>query len=244
MPKSKKEGKYYEVRLYKSHDADLLSLWADGVKVSKLLKQSMENYVHRKNIKYRIPECRMHRLDGSGVIRYHLLLTDPEVIALLERVRKGRRNQFFKNVLREALLTEPMGGYFLYEQDAGNETKRLQNLSKPEIIDLSAYVKTGNSKKRTFQKKNDAEQVSDEKKTIEQTGHQDAAVENLEEARMTAATEFRQKTGSAAPIEEKTDIQDITHQESTRSKPQMESNKETEEEDILLSMFDNLSGQI
>ena len=241
MPRSKKEGKYYEVRLYKSHDADLLSLWADGVKVSKLLKQSMENYVHRKNIKYRIPECRMHRLDGSGVIRYHLLLTDPEVIALLERVRKGRRNQFFKNVLREALLTEPMGGYFLFEQDAGNETQRLQDLPEPEIIDLPRYTEPENGRKRARRKEN-------YKNNSNQAGQQPEPAsgnrEGNEAADTTGALDKKGTEPLAMGAVRADRLEIIPEILPKKPDPQPGEGKEKEEEDMLLSMFDNLSGQI
>lgn len=274
MSKAKREGKYYEVRLYKSHDADLLSLWADGIKVSKILKESMENYVHQKNVKYRISECRTHKLDGSGVIRYHLFLTDPEVIALLARVRKGRRNQFFKNILRGSLLTEPMGGYFLYDQDAEKETKRLQNLEEPEIVELSDYAKQGSGKKQAAGKTGDAGCSSQAKvQTDTQSTKQSVkATENpqikqTKESRVAQRAEQLQATEDAGAAQQAQDTTEelrpknertaapYTHEEET-TKPaadieqataQPESpddRKEMQEEDMLLSLFDNLSEQI
>lgn len=242
MPKQKKEGKYYEVRLYKSHDVDLLSLWADGIKLSKLLKDSMENYVHQKNIKYRLSGCTLHKLDGSGVIRYHLFLTDPETIALLGRIRKGRRNQFFKNILRQALLTEPMGGYFLYEQDAEKEVARCSALPEAEIVALSEYSKQ-NTKQNTKQK---TQQVKEEKAApAQKETRAEAAAAKKEEPSSRKESPFMYEPESGTTDKETPKTERVIQKEEPQ-KPEAEKNKnqETAEEDMLLSMFDNLSGQI
>lgn len=242
MPKQKKEGKYYEVRLYKSHDADLLSLWADGIKLSKLLKESIENYVHQKNIKYRLSGCTLHKLDGSGVIRYHLFLTDPETIALLGRIRKGRRNQFFKNILRQSLLTEPMGGYFLYEQDAEREAARCSSLPETEIVELSEYSKQ-NTKQNTKQKT----QQTKTKKAVPapKETRAEAAAAKKEEPSSRKESPFLYEPQDRRPDKESTKTENVIRKEDPQ-KPEAEKdkNQETAEEDMLLSMFDNLSGQI
>ena len=255
MPRKKKEGKYYEVRLYKSHDADLLALWADGVKLSKMLKTSVENYVHQKNIKYRISKCRIHKLNGSGVIRYHLFITDPDVISLLDRIRKGRRNQFFKNILREALLTEPMGGYFIYEQDAAIETKRIQSLAEPQIIEITEYAKPESDAKRVIQKRTTKNQTTDKKQkavspetTKSETKIPEKADQTKASHEQTSVLHTQKTRPENIEISEPAKTEPISALENTdgnaKDDRNTDNNNNADEESMLLSMFDKISGQI
>lgn len=197
--KQKKTGKAIEVRLYKSHDADLLSLRADGYNVSKLLKEAVENYVAGTPVKYRLSGCTARELDDiGGVVRYHLRLSN-EASRLVRRVRKGRRNQFVKTLLRDMLESEPLGGFFTNAQDTVDAVRWLKAQEDAELRDLD--VKKKKNAPAQKHKKADFETKREEKKAETKTEEQRKVVGTTEE-QMAKTVPTQNPSAQIKPMEE------------------------------------------
>lgn len=197
--KQKKTGKAIEVRLYKSHDADLLSLRADGYNVSKLLKEAVENYAAGTPVKYRLSGCTARELDDiGGVVRYHLRLSN-EASRLVRRVRKGRRNQFVKTLLRDMLESEPLGGFFTNAQDTVDAVRWLKAQEDAELRDLD--VKKKKNAPAQKHKKTDFETKREEKKAETKTEEQRKVVGTTEE-QMAKTVPTQNPSAQIKPMEE------------------------------------------
>lgn len=196
--KQKKTGKAIEVRLYKSHDADLLSLRADGYNVSKLLKEAAENYVAGTPVKYRLSGCTARELDDiGGVVRYHLRLSN-EASQLVRRVRRGRRNQFIKMLLRDMLESEPLGGFFTNAQDTAYAVRWLKAQEDAELRDLDEKKRKNAPAQK--HKKADLDLKKEKKKPEPETERQKEA-----EKRIVRETPARKPSTEMNPAEQMED---------------------------------------
>lgn len=100
-----------EIRIYRRHDADLISLLGYQVNISKMMRLALENYVAGERIKFRLPQAKAFNLKDKTMFRYRLNIKNPKVIALLKSVKKGYRNQFCKALLRDMLDAVPLSVY-------------------------------------------------------------------------------------------------------------------------------------
>lgn len=196
--KQKKTGKAIEVRLYKSHDADLLSLRADGYNVSKLLKEAVENYVAGTPVKYRLSGCTARELDDiGGVVRYHLRLSN-EASQQVRRVRRGRRNQFIKMLLRDMLESEPLGGFFTNAQDTTDAVRWLKAQENAELRDLDEKKRKNAPAQK--HKKADLDTKKEKKESEPETERQNEAEKRI--VRETPARKPSPETNPVEPVED------------------------------------------
>lgn len=126
-----------EIRIYKRYDIDLFSLCDAGFPVVAMMKDAISGYANVTPVHFLIDEAVPFNLEGKTSIHKRLNIPDDDVktITLLKNVKKGLRNNFCKNVLRNALIQQNLCGYF----DTDNEKYiKLQNANL-SLIDLSAY---------------------------------------------------------------------------------------------------------
>ena len=101
----------FEVKLYYYHDLDLISIYRQGsLWFQKATVLALRAFCEQKYIRLKSSEpCR--KLALRRMYRYRIYLTeakDAEVIALLERIQPGHRNNFIKTVLRQYFCEFPV----------------------------------------------------------------------------------------------------------------------------------------
>lgn len=151
--------KSVEIRLYRRHDLDLIMLRAYGLSVTKLMRLALLNYVDGERIKFKLPDSRSYNISEVTCARYRLTVSDTRIINLLENIKSGYRNQFCKQLLRDALDTAPLGAY-LSDAYIQKETDRMK--SDAQVMPLSV------SSKRTGKRENTSEKVQKKLEKIAQ----------------------------------------------------------------------------
>lgn len=136
------------VRYYKRFDADLYSLWVRGISLSPILEDALYAYAHREPYKLLIPQsfkCDLNaqrynqRMDESEYIVKAMVISDPESVKLLKRVKRGYRNSFCKMLLREAMVHQMLGAFFTDDDDIEYEQEKLDDVDISAIPGLEVY---------------------------------------------------------------------------------------------------------
>ena len=114
----KKVGKTVVVRIYASYDADLVWLCEQGVSIAPFAKSVLTDYTYGKEVRYTIPPSDTKCSKNIKTFRTRIVITDPNVIKVLDSIRPRRINLFIKTLLRNALARQNMGAFFLDDDDS------------------------------------------------------------------------------------------------------------------------------
>lgn len=117
------------MRLYRRFDADLIALHEAGIPVNVLAEVLLETYADGKQIRI-VPE-RFYPFNPSDAKQIHLNVpvhTDASV-SLLRQIRYGYRNQFVKNLVRNALVVTTLCPYFSEDARVKSENDRLREIA-------------------------------------------------------------------------------------------------------------------
>ncbi len=158
MPKTK-----INIRLYKTHDLDLIMLTSYGINISKLVKKALLNYVEGKNEKYYIPYSMYCAKQDKSKYRYSVSIENQKIADLMQHIKFRNRNAFCKALLRDMLLIEPLGIYFSQNAQIEFETNRIKEIANSTIspIILSENIKEESEKKEHHDFKQAIEQTVD-----------------------------------------------------------------------------------
>ena len=119
-----------DLKLYKTFDADLVSLSSNGISISSLIKTALYHYVRGEVIRFYVPECKSFDLDGRR--RYiHIManIDDPVSINFLKNELKYRqRTAFLRTLIRECLVTQHLGAFFKNDEWINKETARMHKI--------------------------------------------------------------------------------------------------------------------
>lgn len=119
------------VRLYHYHDLDLASLYREGrLSVSKAAKIALNSFAQKK---YFIMEAKEKKVEkvAKPVYMFNIVLNekkDRDAIELLNKIEKGYRNNFIKQLLRLYLRYE-IPDCYISSENAGYFIEREKGLS-------------------------------------------------------------------------------------------------------------------
>ena len=117
-----------ELKLYKNYDADLISLNANGISVTMLMKKALEYYVRGQQITFVVPNAIPFTLKEKKRT-YHLLfeIKDKQSVDFLRReIKEGWRTAFFKTLVRSCLLTPQIAVFLKNDTTIKKETERIK----------------------------------------------------------------------------------------------------------------------
>ena len=123
------------LKLYNTCHADLLVLKECDVAFSSLVKLALYYRVRGRKLNIFIPECREYRYPYKRAFTKSVITIDDEATIrfLTTMIREKRRMAFVRNVLYDALIFPPCGGFFQDNRLLDLENRRLGS------IDLSGY---------------------------------------------------------------------------------------------------------
>lgn len=130
------DEKCYNVRLYVTHDLDLVSLYLKGYHLSLAIREAVTALCEGRVFRYRIKDQADAKRNDRKIISLRVRFDreeDEDVISLLERL--PNKNLFLKNVLRLYLLRP----FESLETDMDDNTffeSKFQAFKRPEEIDL------------------------------------------------------------------------------------------------------------
>lgn len=117
-----------ELKLYKNYDADLISLNANGISVTMLMKKALEYHVRGQQITFVVPNAIPFTLKEKKRT-YHLLFEikdKPSVDFLRREIKEGWRTAFFKTLVRSCLLTPQIAVFLKNDTTIKKETERIK----------------------------------------------------------------------------------------------------------------------
>lgn len=119
-----------ELKLYKTFDADLISLNSNGISISALIKTALYNYARGEITRFYVPECKPFELDGrKRFIHIAANIDDTVSIDFLKHQLKPRqRAAFLRTLLRECLITQQLGAFLKNDAWIAKETARAQKV--------------------------------------------------------------------------------------------------------------------
>ena len=119
-----------ELKLYKTFDADLISLNSNGISISALIKTALYSYARGEITRFYVPECKPFELDGrKRFIHIATNIDDPVSIDFLKHQLKPRqRAAFLRTLLRECLVTQQLGAFLKNDAWIARETARMQKI--------------------------------------------------------------------------------------------------------------------
>ena len=124
-----------ELKLYKTFDADLISLNSNGISISALIKTALYNYARGEITRFYVPECKPFELDGrKRFIHIATNIDDAVSIDFLKHQLKPRqRAAFLRTLLRECLITQQLGAFLKNDAWIAKETARMQEIDASAI---------------------------------------------------------------------------------------------------------------
>ena len=140
-----------ELKLYKNYDADLISLNANGISVTMLMKKALEYYVRGQQITFVVPNAIPFTLKEKKRT-YHLLfeIKDKQSIDFLKReIKEGWRTAFFKTLVRSCLLTPQIAVFLKNDITIKKETERIK-LIRLEGLENVVLLEPKKSKRITI----------------------------------------------------------------------------------------------
>lgn len=140
-----------ELKLYKNYDADLISLNANGISVTMLMKKALEYYVRGQQITLVVPNAIPFTLKEKKRT-YHLLFEikdKPSVDFLKREIKEGWRTAFFKTLVRSCLLTPQIAVFLRNDTTIKKETERIK-LIRLEGLENVVLLEPKKSKRITI----------------------------------------------------------------------------------------------
>ena len=141
-----------ELKLYKNYDADLISLNANGISVTMLMKKALEYYVRGQQITFVVPNAIPFTLKEKKRT-YHLLfeIKDKQSVDFLKReIKEGWRTAFFKTLVRSCLLTPQIAVFLKNDTTIKKETERIK-LIRLEGLENVVLLEPKKSKRITIE---------------------------------------------------------------------------------------------
>lgn len=105
---------HVEIRIYKQHDTDLATLSAAGYPLKEMLQNAVISYAEGTPLFYDIDEYVPVEIDHIKSYRTRFTITEKQQKAyyMITHIKRGLRNSFCKNVLRNALIQQNLLNYF------------------------------------------------------------------------------------------------------------------------------------
>lgn len=128
-----------EFKLYKTFDADLISLHDNGIDIREMMKLSLAYFSKGKVLHFIVPECRPYNMIGhKRFIHLATNVTDEESIKFLKtQIKPRQRSAFLKAIVRAGIVSPQVGPYLKHSARIDEENNRLKELmdTEPEYLE-------------------------------------------------------------------------------------------------------------
>ena len=132
-----------EIRIYKSHDTDLMALCDAGYPIRTMLKDALSAYANSVPLRYFTDEVIPYNAAEKKMVHTNIEIPDTDVKTcyMLTHLKRRLRNSFCKAVLRNCLVQQNLTAYFadssLYAvQQADGAYRNIGSL--PGVVPLSS----------------------------------------------------------------------------------------------------------
>lgn len=132
-----------EIRIYKSHDTDLMALCDAGYPIRTMLKDALSAYANSVPLRYFTDEVIPYSAAEKKMVHTNIEIPDTDVKTcyMLTHLKRRLRNSFCKAVLRNCLVQQNLTAYFadssLYAvQQADGAYRNIGSL--PGVVPLSS----------------------------------------------------------------------------------------------------------
>ena len=142
----------YDLKLYLTFDADLISLNAAGISVPEMIRIALEHRVRGKRAHFLVTECPSYELTGrKRMIHTSVKITDPLSIEFLKNeIKPWQRSAFFRAIVREALIYQAVGVYLKNKETIQKESRFIGSQDTGAFSDV--IVLKPKKKKRDYAK--------------------------------------------------------------------------------------------
>ncbi len=248
---------FFNVRVYKQHDTDILMLIDAGFPVAKMITKALYAYAHGEPLFYSLEGLTYRDISATKCTRVRLELTDKDTIHMFCSLTDGYKNIFCKTILRNALIQQNVNCFFKQDSDTVYQQKDLEIRMKPvypglEIVspDKKIVMDVSGVKKPSRKKRTDNIEAKSDIKN-DQNNNPNHSVPTVDEQKSDIKTEKAEKD-IAAPVELTenhteasitTPIIEPVINNQSQSQPQtFEAGKTTkpEDSDDIMKMFENL----
>lgn len=128
-----------EFKLYKTFDADLISLHDNGIDIREMMKLSLAYFSKGKVLYFVVPECRPYNMIGhKRFIHLAMNVTDEESVKFLKtQIKPRQRSAFLKSIVRAGIVSPQVGPYLKHSARINEENNRLKELidTEPEYLE-------------------------------------------------------------------------------------------------------------
>lgn len=128
-----------EFKLYKTFDADLISLHDNGIDIREMMKLSLAYFSKGKVLYFVVPECRPYNMIGhKRFIHLAMNVTDEESVKFLKtQIKPRQRSAFLKSIVRAGIVSPQVGPYLKHSARINEENNRLKELidAEPEYLE-------------------------------------------------------------------------------------------------------------
>ena len=108
---------FFNVRIYKQHDTDLLMLAATGFPLAGMIANALNAYAHGTPLFYLLEGVTYADLKDKKCVRVRMELTDPETIKMFSSVTNQYKNMFCKTALRNTLIQQNLNCFFTQDSE-------------------------------------------------------------------------------------------------------------------------------
>ena len=133
-----------EVKLYKTFDADLLSLQDAGISIPMMVRLTLFYFCRGRRLRIHTPSYLRYDLDGKKrCTHYSINISDPVTERYLRsNLKKMQRTAFIKAVLRDAMMDQAVGVYLAGDKILDEEDKLL-NMRRGRLPARDIFIVDG-----------------------------------------------------------------------------------------------------
>lgn len=128
-----------EFKLYKTFDADLISLHDNGINICDLMKMSLQYFSTGKVLYYIVPKCLPYNMTGhKRYIHLAMEVTDKKSVEFLKtQIKPRQRSAFLKTIVRTGLISPQVGPYLKHTKRIDEESDRIAEImqGEPEYLE-------------------------------------------------------------------------------------------------------------
>lgn len=140
-----------EFILYKTFDADLISLGDNGISISAMAKLALRYRSRGKKVYFYIPKCIDYDISRrAGSVHVIVNVTDPKSISFLKKnIKRRQRSAFMRSIVRDSLVDQAVGVYLKNSAAIAAETGRIASKDISTYSDIVTII-PGQQKRRDY----------------------------------------------------------------------------------------------
>ena len=127
------KAEHFVIRIYASYDADLISLYAQGIPMATLAKNVLKAYAYGEELHYVLPPFEEKTVNRT--CRTRITVSDEKVLSVLHKIRPRKKNLFIKELMRNALVRQNLSAFF-----TDNAYIAMENKINAELADKDGNI--------------------------------------------------------------------------------------------------------